>query len=104
MKQISDFSADVFKTYVYYSTCNVDTVQASVKSVLPSVSDDILNNLTKKLDGDGIESLATFCFPTKSDLVGVLKPIQIRKLLAQWKISDHIITLVSRHTTLIYNV
>lgn len=66
----------------------MDAVRASVKSVLPSISDDVLDNLIRKLDGDGIESLADCCFLNESDLVDILKRFE-----SCWLIGKQVICL-----------
>jgi hypothetical protein len=60
-------------------------VRLSAREVLPTICEETLNKLMQKLDANGIESLDDCHLLNELDLADVLKPVQIRKLLAHWK-------------------
>ena len=59
-------------------------VKESLRQVLPTLYEDLLEALTTKLGEAGVESLEDLRFVEKRDLVELLKSIQCRKLLCAW--------------------
>lgn len=68
----------------------LDDVKRSVQVNLPMLSAETLNKLIQKFESDGMESLADCGLVTEFDLMDVLKPTQIQKLLVQWKSGNKI--------------
>ena len=63
----------------------MEDVRISIKTILPTLQDNVLDIVMDKLNSDGIESLSDCSLLNESDLSDILKPIQVRKLLAKWK-------------------
>jgi len=63
----------------------MDAVKSSIRSTLPSLSEEeLLVVVTKLQDDTGVECVADCSYVTSDDLTGMLKPIQVRKLLQSW--------------------
>ena len=61
-------------------------IQSSVQAILPSISKENASLIAEMLvDDGGLESAEDLKFVTPEDFAGVLKPIQIRKLIQTWK-------------------
>ena len=67
-----------------------------VERILPSLSSEKVTDVVKCLTESGVETVADLQFVQEGDLLDVLKPIQIRKLMQAWKLKgicfflDHI--------------
>jgi hypothetical protein len=62
----------------------VEQIKQNVKLVLQNISEDCCKKLMEKLDDIGVETVDDLSIVQEGDLTGILKPIQIRKLLASW--------------------
>lgn len=58
-------------------------LEDKIKSILPSLSQELLQQLNDKLLEAGVESEEDLKFVTEGDF-SILKPIQARKLLDSW--------------------
>lgn len=58
-----------------------------IRETLCNLSDDSVKTVAAKLEECGVENVSDLSYVTDTDLsdTGILKPIQIRKLLAAWK-------------------
>jgi hypothetical protein len=63
-------------------------ISTFVRTVLPSLPEDVFLKLMQKLSDDGFEELADGALLREEDLVGLLKPVQIRKLVSAWKFGE----------------
>lgn len=61
-----------------------EQIQQNVKLVLPNISEECCKKLLEKLDDIGVETVDDLSIVQERDLTGILKPIQIRKLLTSW--------------------
>jgi hypothetical protein len=52
---------------------------------MPTLSEDVVINVMDVFTDIGVECLSDLNHIQEKDLVGVLKPIQVRKLLSAWK-------------------
>lgn len=79
----------------------MDEISAFIKEVLPNIPENVLAKLIKKLSDDGFEELADGAVLREEDLLGILKPVQIRKLVAAWKLGKRFFTVcVINHVSL----
>jgi len=60
------------------------SLEDAVQRVLPSLTGALLGSVIDKLLEDGVEDVPDLKFVQEKDLVGILKPIQVRKLLTAW--------------------
>ncbi|CAL1537500.1 unnamed protein product [Lymnaea stagnalis] len=68
----------------------MDHVKIEVKEALPYLSDECLEKLLDQLTTLGVEDKEDLKLVTEDDLIGVLTPIQCRKLLAKWTSPAHL--------------
>ena len=60
-------------------------MKEAVRQVLPSLSEELLDGVVKKMIEDGVDLVTDLQFVQEADLSGLLRPIQCRKLLQAWK-------------------
>lgn len=62
----------------------MDNAKEEIMLALPLLEQNDLNNIMKKMTALGVESFSDLSFLTESDLLGILKPIQARKLVSHF--------------------
>ena len=63
----------------------MEAIRTNISQTLPNLDSDTLEDVvTKLVDICGIQCLGDLEFIVESDLLGLLKPVQIRKLLRSW--------------------
>jgi len=67
----------------------MEAISENIKLILPSLDDDILAKIMKSLEESGVQAPADLVFVEEKDLHDVLRPIQIRKLIASWGRKSH---------------
>ncbi|KAI8771881.1 FYVE, RhoGEF and PH domain-containing protein 4 [Biomphalaria glabrata] len=60
----------------------MERLRSIIKFALPAISEDSLKNVVQRLGNCGVEEEGDLKFIQEDDLVGILKPVQCRKLLA----------------------
>ena len=78
--------SEMFVVTLHCAVCCFSTdLQNTVATILTTVSQVTVKAVSDKLRECGVESLDDLKYVVEGDLSGVLKPIQIRKLLSAWK-------------------
>jgi hypothetical protein len=63
---------------------NTEQIKDNIHQMLPNVSSECMQNVLQKLDEVGVETVEYLAVVPEGDLAGLLKPIQIQKLLLSW--------------------
>lgn len=62
-----------------------EVLKDAVLLVLPSLSQDVTNQLVEKLMDQGVEGLDDLVYVKEDDILEFIRPIQCRKLLSSWQ-------------------
>ena len=62
-----------------------EIIRQAVQAILPSLTDEKLTEVCERIEEVGVESVADLQYCTEDDLITVLQPIQIRRMLTAWK-------------------
>lgn len=62
----------------------MDEIETTIQSIIPNINANKLAEALQALEAAGVETKDDLAHVRYEDLVTVLNPIQIRKLLAQW--------------------
>lgn len=73
----------------------MDEILKFVASTLPTLDQNVVADVVRKLASEGLESMADGLYLEEKYLDGILKPIQNRKLLISWKIGNLLYNLTS---------
>jgi len=60
-------------------------LRKAVKDVLNNLAEETVTCIVDKLEECGVETIYDLSFIVETDFSDILRPIQIRKLLAAWK-------------------
>lgn len=71
--------------FLIFRITGMDLVKKKLVALLPDIEQDTLLKLYQVLEDIGVQSAADMSFIEEKDMVEVLKPIQVRKLLKSWK-------------------
>lgn len=61
------------------------SISNAITKVLPDLAPSVLDIVVETLQSLGVETTEDFDFVQESDLMSVLRPIQVRKLVTAWK-------------------
>jgi len=61
-----------------------DSIEKCILEVLPNLSIDSCKLLMEKLDSIGVETVGDLNLIREVEMIGILKPMQVRKLLLAW--------------------
>lgn len=62
-----------------------DTVKAALKKAVPTLCDELVDNVVRKLTEEvGVSAVEDLTAVQEQDFIPYLKPIQARKILAAW--------------------
>ncbi len=68
------------------ATFENDDIKQAISSILTTISAELLQSVVQKLtDEVGVQSKEDLSLVSANDFGNLLKPIQVRKLLAAWK-------------------
>ncbi|XP_052002462.1 uncharacterized protein LOC127657637 [Xyrauchen texanus] len=74
-----------------------EILKDAVLSVLPSLSQDLTEQLVEKLMDQGVEGLDDLVYVKEDDIAAFIRPIQCRKLLGAWKVQENLNSTVVLH-------
>lgn len=74
----------------------MEEIRKNVQETLPSLASDLLDNLVLKLtETCGVAEVADLEFISEKDLLDLLKPVQVRKLLRSWQVKGKLLQFLS---------
>lgn len=63
----------------------MENIRKEVKSVLPTLSEPLLDAILERLRSKGVDTRDDLQFVQEDDIVDLIKPIHCRRLLCTWK-------------------